>query len=79
MQHQQPTLEQLQIYPAETGIIHIIICQGHWNKHNLNLLKKNQAYFEKILKKKHISVNDVFLMTVDDANNTNIIIKGENS
>lgn len=79
IQHQQPTLEQLQIYPTETGIVHIIISQGHWNKHNLNFLKKNQAYFEKILKKKHISVNDVFLMTVDDANNTNIIIKGENS
>jgi uncharacterized membrane protein YcaP (DUF421 family) len=56
IQHQQPTLEQLQIYPDESGIVHIIISQGHWNKHNLNLLKKNQAYFEKILKKKHISV-----------------------
>ena len=77
IQHQQPTLEQLQIYPNETGIVHIIISQGHWNKYNIKLLNKDKDYFEKILKKKHLSVKDIFLMTIDDAGNTSIIIKGE--
>ena len=79
IQHQQPTLEQLQIYPNETGIVHIIISQGHWNKYNIKLLNKDQDYFEKILIKKHLSVQNVFLMTIDDAGSTNIIIKGEKS
>ena len=79
IQHQQPTLEQLQIYPNETGIVHIIISQGHWNKYNIKLLNKDQDYFEKILIKKHLSVKNIFLMTIDDAGSTNIIIKGEKS
>ena len=79
IQHQQPTFEQLKIYPNETGIVHIIISQGHWNKYNIKLLNKDKDYFEKILKKKHLSVKDIFLMTIDDAGSTSIIIKGEKS
>lgn len=75
IQYQQPTLEQLNINDTETGIVHIIISQGTWNKHNLQMLNKDRSEFEKYLKKKHIALKDVFLLTMDDANNLDIIIK----
>ena len=75
IQFQQPTLKQLKIEDNEEGIIHIIISQGAWNEYNLNLLNKQKHEFEKLLKKKKVTVNDVFLMTVDDDNNVDLVIK----
>ena len=75
IQFQQPTLKQLKIEDNEERIIHIIISQGAWNEYNLNLLNKQKHEFEKLLKKKKVTVNDVFLMTVDDANKIDLVIK----
>ena len=75
IQFQQATLEQLKIDDNETGIVHIIISQGVWNEYNLNLLNKSKQEFKKHLKKKHIEIEDVFLLTIDDNNNIDLIIK----
>ncbi len=78
IQYQQPNLEQLSILQEESGILHIIISQGTWNEYNLSLLKKEKSDLRRILKKKHVKENDVYLMTIDDTNKMNIIIKEEN-
>ncbi|MBR2381641.1 MAG: DUF421 domain-containing protein [Clostridia bacterium] len=78
IQHQQPTIEQLNLEEKEEGIIHIIISQGSWNEYNLKLLNKSKQEFEKYLKKKKSKVNDVFLMTIDDDNNINLVLKEKN-
>jgi uncharacterized membrane protein YcaP (DUF421 family) len=75
IQFQQATLEQLKIDDNETGIVHIIISQGVWNEYNLNLLNKSKQEFKKHLKKKHIEIEDVFLLTIDDNNNIDLVIK----
>lgn len=75
VQHQQPTLEQLNISDNETGIAHIIISQGKWNEYNLKALNKSKVDFEKYLQKKHLSVKDIFLLTIDDMGNKDLIIK----
>lgn len=75
IQHQQPTLEQLQINDKEEGISHIIISQGSWNNYNLKLLNKSKHEFEKMLKKKKLTEKDVFLLTIDDNNNIELIVK----
>lgn len=75
IQYQQATLEQLKIQDAETGLAHIIISQGRWNEYNLNLLNKSKKDFEKRLQKKRIKVKEVFLLTIDDDNNIDLVIK----
>lgn len=73
--YQQPTLEALNIDETESGIIHIIISQGAWNEYNLKLLHRDKSYFEDYLARKRISARDVFLLTVDDANNIQLTKK----
>lgn len=67
--NQQPTLKQLNIKDQEEGIVHVIISQGVWNDYNLNLLKKDKSYFQSYMKRKHVSERDIFLLTIDDAEN----------
>lgn len=73
--HQQATLEQLNIANEETGLSHIVISQGIWNKYNLNILGKSKSDFEKYLRKKSVSPKDVFLLTIDDSGNKELILK----
>lgn len=75
IQFQQPTLNQLNLQEKEEGIVHMIISQGTWNEYNLKLLNKSKVEFEKHLKKKNVNINDIFLMTIDDNNNIDLIIK----
>lgn len=74
-EHQQVTLKQLGIENTENGIMHIIISQGMWNEYNLKILKKSKCEFEKYIRKKGVSLEDVFLLTVDDCENKNLIVK----
>ena len=46
--------------------MHIIISDGKVNSKNLDTVKKNMDWLNKILKSYNLSVGDVFLMTVDD-------------
>ncbi len=75
IEYQQPTLKQLGVKDSESGIVHIIISQGAWNEHNLKLLNKKQEEFEKYIRKKGISVDQVFLLTVDDNEQKNLLVK----
>ncbi len=77
IEHQQVTLKHLNIEDSESGILHIIISQGVWNEYNLKMLNKRKEEFEKYLRKKNIEQNKVFLLTIDDNDKINLIIKGE--
>ncbi len=71
----QPTLKQLGITDDERGIVHIIISQGKWNEYNLKLLSKEKTFFERYLQKKCTSLDNVFLLTLDDNSGINLILK----
>lgn len=75
IEHQQPTLKQLSITESDTGIFHIIISQGTWNNYNLRLLKIEKSHFEDYLKKKHLHLYEIFLLTIDDDQNISIVVK----
>lgn len=79
IEYQQPTLKQLKIEDEETGIAHIIISNGVWNEHTLKTLKQDREDFEKYLRKKRVTEKDVFLFTVDDAGNRELIIREKKS
>lgn len=70
-----PTVEQLGVTEDASGIVHIIISQGVWNEHNLQLLCKPKSLFSRYLQKKNLSLRDVFLLTVDDSNTINLVVK----
>lgn len=75
IENQQVTLKQLGINDTENGIVHIIISQGTWNEHNLKNLNKDKEEFEKYMRKKGISQDQVFLLTIDDNNQKQMITK----
>ena len=71
----QPTAEQLHIKPKETGLFHIIIEEGTINKHGLNSLGISEPTLRSQLAKKNLDVKDVYLMMINDAQETRIIPK----
>ena len=70
-----PTAEQLNIKTTESGISHIVICEGTINKNGLKILSLSKSDIEKELKKHNTSIRDVYIMTIDDAQNVQIIKK----
>lgn len=62
---------------ASTGIAHALIQDGSINHSDLNESGKSIYWLEESLKQRKLRVEDVFLMTLDDTNNINIIKKEE--
>lgn len=61
-----PDTETMGLCVPERGVMHIIISDGKVNNKNLNTVKKNMDWLNKALKSYSLSVDDVFLMTVND-------------
>lgn len=72
---QPPTLEDLNLNYDDTGIVHILISQGVWNEHNIKLLNIDKTSLEQELKRKHIAIKSIFLMTVDDSREYSITLR----
>lgn len=60
-----------------TKIAHSVVLDGVINKSNLEYAKKDESWVYKYLKSKRIELKNVFLLTCDDENNVNIILKEE--
>lgn len=71
----QPSAEQLHLKPKENGLFHIIIEQGSLNKHGLSQAGLTPSSVSTALSKKGLSVNDVYIMLVNDAGEVKIIPK----
>lgn len=70
--NQQATLKDLGITVKEVGIPHIIIADGRIDKHGLTQAKKDKIWLASYLKAKKISPSDIYIMTLDDADNVKI-------
>lgn len=73
----QPTLKDFGIKATESGIPHIIIADGHIDKHGLTQTKKDRAWLMNYLKSKKLSPSDIYIMTLDDTDKANIIKRSE--
>ena len=73
--YRQPNAEQLHLKPKETGLFHIVIEQGSINKHGLSSLSITESYVRKELSRRNLTVKDVYLMLINDANEIKIIKK----
>lgn len=57
------------------GICHAVIVDGKINDSNLKLCEKNRRWLDKYLSNQKCKIEDVFLLTVNDKNDINIIMK----
>ena len=71
------TLEDMKIAKPEEGISHPVIIDGEINEKNLSYAQKNMFWLEDYLSKHNLETKQIFLMTVNDVNKINIIIKEE--
>lgn len=70
-------LKDLKISKKSSGIAHAVIVDGDINESNLDYAQKNKKWLLKYLSTHNYKASDIFLMTVDDENNINIINKEE--
>ena len=77
MHARNATLGDLNIKTQEKGIVHTLIADGEISQFNLRLVGRNEKWLKNQLKKHRCSLTDVFLLSVDDAGNVNIIKNGD--
>lgn len=75
VQYRQPNISDLKIKTKETGIIHVIVENGKINKYGLSITQKNEDWLLQEASKRKIDISDIFLMTINDANEIQIIKK----
>ena len=72
---QAPSAKDMAISPTESGIVHILVEDGRLNRYNMELMHLGLGDIKAYLKKKHLSVEEVFFLGVDDAKEFYIIKK----
>lgn len=70
-------IKDLGIKKEEDGISHPLIVDGKINQSNLTYANKTEKWLKSYLARHAINLNEVFLLTCNDANTVNIIIKEE--
>ena len=69
------TPSQIQLSPTENGIAHSLIVDGEISNATLKLLKKDKQWLAALLQTENLHQNEIFLMTIDDGGQTNVIKK----
>ena len=74
--HASPvTPTDLDLTPKDPGIAHVCVLDGTVVKTNLSLVSWDEKRLSSELKKMKVSLSDVFLLTVDDTSQINLILK----
>ena len=58
-----------------SSVAHALIIDGKFNESNLKIAQKTQKWLNNYLKKHNLSLETIFLLTCDDNNTINIILK----
>ncbi len=69
------TPKDLKLKVHDYGIAHVCILDGTIVQKNLDLLAWDEKHLKTELKLRDVTLEDVFLMTVDDGNHVNLILK----
>jgi uncharacterized membrane protein YcaP (DUF421 family) len=69
------TMSSMNIETVENGIAHALILDGHISEENLKLANADRAWLENQLSAQKLKLENVFLFTLDDCKNINIIRK----
>ena len=74
---QPPTAEELGLTPKESGILHVLVEDGHLNPHGLQQAGLTAKKVEEHLRSRKTQVADTFLLGIDDAGQYHYINKEE--
>ena len=75
----QPTRQDLGITDQGSGLCHMIVSDGRINQFGLELTGKSKKWLADTLRKQQISVDEIFLMTLDDNDDIQIMKKEQAS
>ncbi len=67
------TIKDLKLSVKDTGVAHPLVIDKVICEKNLQKLDMSREVFDKILERYNVTPKDVFLMTIDDAGNINLI------
>ena len=73
--YQPPTAADLNINPTESGISHIVVCEGRINKNSLKILSLTEKEVKTELERSGVTLKDVYVMLMDDTKKVQIIKK----
>lgn len=77
IKYRTPTVSQMRIKAKETGLYHIVVDKGTINRHSLENLGLTRAGLIQKLERQGMRAEDIYLMMIDDAGNTQILKKDE--
>lgn len=75
--YERPTRKDLGISSPNCGLCHIIVSDGIVNRHGLQVVKKDISWLKEALRKEKTTLENVYLLTLDDCNNLRIIRKDQ--
>ena len=73
--YKPPTAADLNINPTESGISHIVVCEGRINKNSLKILSLTEKEVKTELERSGVTLKDVYVMLMDDTKKVQIIKK----
>ena len=66
---------KISLFDKNTTLHHFLVIDGEVNKNAMRELGYNERWLEKILREENISLAEVFLLSVDDDGQRNIVKK----
>lgn len=76
-EYTQITPKDLNVKVSENGLAHIIIADGHIDRHGLKQTKKSREWLMGYLQSKKLSPSDIYIMTLDDLGKAKIIKRSD--
>lgn len=77
-QFKQPNMSDMGISANEKGITHILISNGYINHYNLKKHQKSIEWLQKIAISNRCTINDIYLLLLDDSGEIYIVKKEKN-
>jgi len=74
-QCQPPKLSDLKIKSKENGIMHILVSNGYINEYNMKKHNKDLKWLQSTASKHRCTIDDIFVLLIDDSGNTLLIKK----
>lgn len=71
--YRQPSIEDLNLPDRDSGVMHILVSDGVINTHGLKIINKSKSWLHSELRKRGITLKDVFCMTCNDEGELYII------